>query len=285
MSEPIHGKKLADAILEKVADKVSKMKKTPGMAAILVGGDPASKLYVKLKERAAKQIGIYFELHEFKENASEKEILTTVRELNKRNDIHGILVQLPLPSHNEDKIIDAIKPEKDVDGFHQKNRDRLANGKPSLVPPVALAVMKLIEATHQPVAGKHAVIMSNNPIFAEPILKLMEEVGVSGHYMHPDAEALDATTRSADIIVIAIGREQFLEKDMVKPGAIVIDVGANKTPDGSVVGDAHADVRDHAAFISPVPGGVGPLTVAYLMNNVLRAVDMQPKTRAKKEAS
>jgi methylenetetrahydrofolate dehydrogenase (NADP+)/methenyltetrahydrofolate cyclohydrolase len=275
MSEPIHGTKLAEIIREKAKERVDAMKTHPGLAAILVGDDPASHLYVKLKEKAAREVGIYFEVLEFSANVKTKTLLEAVHKLNKRDDIHGILVQLPLPNQDEDAVIDAIEPLKDIDGFHAESQRRLEQGEPGLVPPVALAVVKLISDTRQPLAGKHAVIVSNNPIFAGPIIELMKESQIEAIYVSPDDSAADAKIRAADIIVIAIGREQWLTKDKVKEGAILIDVGANKTPDGAVVGDVHADARDHAAFISPVPGGVGPLTVAYLMMNVIKAKQLQ----------
>ncbi len=271
MSEPLHGRKLAEIIREKAKERINAMSDHPGLAVILVGNDPASKLYVKLKEKSAKEVGIYFELHRFDADVKTKTLVQTIGELNKREDIHGILVQLPLPEQDEDTVIDAIDPDKDIDGFHAESQRRLEQGEPGLVPPVALAAMKLISDTRQPLTGKHAVVVSNNSIFAGPVIELMKENGIDGSYVSPNDDSAGAKIRGADIVVIAIGREQWLTKDMVKQGAILIDVGANKTPDGAVVGDVHADARDHAAFISPVPGGVGPLTVAYLMMNVVKA--------------
>lgn len=279
MSEPIHGRQLAEIIRGKAKERIDSMKEHPGLAAVLVGNDPASHLYVKLKEKAAREVGIYFELVKFRSTVKTKTLIQAIGELNKREDIHGILVQLPLPGQDEDAVIAAVDPDKDIDGFHADSQQRLENGEPGLVPPVALAVMKLITETRQPLPGKHAVIVSNNPIFAGPILELMKENRIEGGYVSPDDEAADAKIRAADIVVIAIGREQWLTKDKVKEGAILIDVGANKTPDGAVIGDVHADARDHAAFISPVPGGVGPLTVAYLMMNTVKAKLLQDQKK------
>lgn len=274
MSEIIKGQKLAENIREKVAKRIAKLDHPPGLAAIIVGDDPASHLYVSLKEQAAKEVGIYFEKIEFEADVATGKILKEIKKLNSRDDIHGILVQLPLPNQDEDKIIDALKWQKDVDGFHKKNRKKLKAGEPSLVPPVALAVMRLISATNQPLSGKNALIVANNPIFAEPLIELFQEVGVAAGFVSSDDAALKNKTSAADIIVVAVGRPDFINHEMIKDGGIIIDVGTNKV-DGKTVGDVSKDVIGHTGFISPVPGGVGPLTVAYLVNNVLKAAVMQ----------
>ena len=271
MSEIIRGTQLAQSIQDQAKKRIEKMKHPPGLAAVLVGDDKASHLYVELKEQAAKDVGIYFEKVLLPKDAKEKTIIQKINELNKRDDIHGILVQLPLPDQNEDKIIAAISPEKDVDGFHPENRERLKSGAPGLVPPVALAILRLIASTRQPLRDKHAVVVSNNEIFANAVIQLMKEQGVAGTFVPRDANAIEAKLRVADIIVVAVGKRGFLTKDMVKEGAIVIDVGTNKRKTGGIVGDAAKEVLEVAAFKSPVPGGVGPLTVAYLLNNVVKA--------------
>lgn len=274
MSEIIQGKRLAKSIREKVAKQIAKLDHPPGLAAILVGDDAASKLYVSLKERAAKEVGIYFEKIELEADASTGKIVKAVKKLNARDDIHGILVQLPLPNQDEDEVIEEIKWQKDVDGFHKKNRKRLLEGEPSLVPPVALAVMRLISATNQPLAGKNALIVANNPIFAEPLIQLFKEVGVAADFLPSDASAIETKTRAADILVVAVGKPGFITREMVKEGGIIIDVGTTKV-DGKTVGDVADDVVGRTGFVSPVPGGVGPLTVAYLLNNVLKATLVQ----------
>lgn len=270
MSEIIKGKILANNIQDKIKARIAKLPHPPGLAAILIGKDPASKLYVSLKEKAAREVGIYFEKLVFPASATTKQIITTIEDLNQRPDINGILVQFPLPKQDENKIVLAIDPNKDVDGFHPENRRKLAAKEPSLVPPVALAVVRLIQATNQPLHNKHAVILGNSQIFAEPIIRLLKESGVDTVLLTRDESALAAKTRAADIVVVALGQAGFLTRDMVKEGAIVIDVGTNKV-DGQLVGDASADLIGHAGFMSPVPGGVGPLTVAYLLNNVVKA--------------
>ncbi|MBU4315163.1 bifunctional 5,10-methylenetetrahydrofolate dehydrogenase/5,10-methenyltetrahydrofolate cyclohydrolase [Patescibacteria group bacterium] len=274
MSEILQGKQLSKEILEKVAKQLKKQKQPLGLAAILVGNNPASKLYVSLKEQAAKEVGMYFERFDLPARTSQKEIIDIIEKLNARNDIHGILVQFPLPNQNEDKIVRAIDPLKDIDGFHPVNRALWSTQRPAIFPPVALAVMELIDASHQPLQGKQAIIIANSELFAQPITILLNQKGVETQRFSPDESALASKTRIADIIIVAVGRADFLTKDMVKDGAIVIDIGTNKK-ESKNVGDASENVKEVAGFISPVPGGVGPLTVAYLLKNVVDASKMQ----------
>jgi len=274
MSEILQGKQLAQTIREKVAKQISKHGKPLGLAAILVGDNPASKLYVSLKEKAAKEVGMYFERFQFDSDVKEKELIAKIKELNERDDIHGILVQFPLPNQKEDKVITALDPKKDIDGFHVENRALWGKEDEAIFPPVALAIEKLIIASHQPLEGKQAAIIGNSDIFAEPIKILLKENGIESQRFGKDESALASKTRAADIIIVAIGEADFLKADMVKQGAIVIDVGTNKK-DGKNVGDVAEDVNGVAGFISPVPGGVGPLTVAYLLKNVTEAAEMQ----------
>ncbi|MBI1907943.1 bifunctional 5,10-methylenetetrahydrofolate dehydrogenase/5,10-methenyltetrahydrofolate cyclohydrolase [Candidatus Uhrbacteria bacterium] len=274
MTEILNGNVLAKNIREKAAQRIANLPHPPGLAVILVGDNPASHLYVGLKEQAAREVGIYIEKFLFASDAPEKEIIGTIKKLNKRDDIHGILVQLPLPTQNVDKVIAAIDYKKDVDGFHPENRKLLLANTPNLVPPVSLAVMRMLQASRLPLNGKSAVILGNSAIFAEPIIELMKEAGVEATFLPRTATALAAKTRAADILVVAVGAPNALTKDMVKEGAIVIDVGTNKV-DGKVVGDASPELVGHAGFMSKVPGGVGPLTVAYLLFNVIKAMEVQ----------
>lgn len=271
MVEMIRGKHLAQRIREKTKKQIEKMEHPPGLAAILVGNDPASHLYVSLKERAAKEVGIYFEKFLFPEDAKEKTIIQKVQELNNREDINGILVQLPLPNQDEDSVIAAIDPNKDIDGFHPVSRERLLEGKRGLVPPVALAVMRLIQETRQPLRGKIARVIANNPIFAEPIIELANESGVDTEFLPSNASHLAGKLSVADILIVAVGKQDFITEDMVKDGAIIIDIGTNKNENGKIVGDIAKEAVQKAAFKSPTPGGVGPLTVAYLLTNVVKA--------------
>lgn len=280
MTEILNGAVLAQTIKEKVAQRVADLRQPPGLGVILVGDNSASHLYVSLKETAGKEVGIYVEKHLFSEKAKEGEILEKIHELNKRSDINGILVQLPLPKHlDTNTIIDAIHPTKDVDGFHSENRKALLADEPLLVPPVALAIMRLIQATRQPLKGRTAVILGNSQIFAEPIIELLKENGVEAEWISRETSGYADICRVADIIVVALGELGFLTRDMVKDSAIVIDVGTNKTEDGKVRGDASPDLQGHAGFLSQVPGGVGPLTVAYLLMNVIKAKDVQERAR------
>ncbi len=276
MTEILNGNVLAKNIREKAGQRIAKLPHPPGLAVLLVGDDSASHLYVGLKERAAKEVGIYIEKFLFSADTTTAQLVEKITELNARKDIHGILVQLPLPGDQDtNAVVAAIDPNKDVDGFHPENRKALAADTPLLVPPVALAVMRMLQASRAPLAGKHALIVGNSAIFSEPIVDLMREAGVTATFVESDASALAAKTRVADIIIVAVGTAGFLTRDMVKQGAIVIDVGTNKTADGRVVGDSAPDLDGHAGFMSRVPGGVGPLTVAYLLFNVIKAMEVQ----------
>ncbi len=276
MTEILNGNVLAKNIREKAAQRIAKLPHPPGLAVLLVGDDVASHLYVSLKEKAAKEVGIYIEKFVFDADVTTGELVDKITELNGRHDIHGVLVQLPLPGDQDtNAVVAAIDPNKDVDGFHPENRKALAADTPLLVPPVALAVMRMLQASRAPLAGKHAVIVGNSAIFSEPVVDLMREAGVVATFVESDTSALAAKTRAADIIVIAVGTAGFLTRDMVKQGAIVIDVCTNKTADGRVVGDSAPDLDGHAGFMSRVPGGVGPLTVAYLLFNVIKAMEVQ----------
>ncbi len=276
MTEVLNGNVLANNIREKARERIHKLPHPPGLAVILVGDDPASHLYVGLKEQAAKEVGIYIEKFTLEASVTTEELIERITVLNARPDIHGILVQLPLPGQDTDRVIAAIEPTKDVDGFHPHNRELLLANTPNLVPPVSLSVMRMLQATRAPLQGKSAVILGNSLIFAEPIIELMKEAGVSATFVPRNTTTLAAKVRGADVIVVAVGQANFLTKDMVKLGATVIDVGTNKL-DGKVVGDSSPELVGHAGFMSKVPGGVGPLTVAYLLFNVIKAMGLQER--------
>ncbi|OGL71050.1 hypothetical protein A3C17_00725 [Candidatus Uhrbacteria bacterium RIFCSPHIGHO2_02_FULL_53_13] len=270
----VSGKPLALAIRENVKRRVLLMDRTPGLATILVGDNAASHTYIKLKGAAAKEAGIHFEKQFYPANATTAELIQAVQALNAREDIHGILVQFPLPEQDEDAIVAAIHPDKDVDGFHPANRARRAEGAPSLVPPVMLGVMHLLRATEQSLRGRIAVVISNSPIFAEPMLVLLKQEGVTAAYRSPEALDVFKTIGDADVVIVAVGRAGFITKEMIKAGAMVVDIGANSV-NGKVCGDVCPSVREKASYVTPVPGGVGPLTVAYLIQNVVQAYEMQ----------
>jgi methylenetetrahydrofolate dehydrogenase (NADP+)/methenyltetrahydrofolate cyclohydrolase len=272
----IHGKKIADSVLRDVKQRVAKFSQKPGLAIILVGSDPASYIYVGLKERAAQQVGVALEKYLMPEQIGEQKVLDKIKELNGRPDINGILVQLPLPKgYDTDKVISAIQPIKDVDGFHPANIQSQLQGRPGLVPGLAAGVVELVKSTKSALSGKKTVIISNSRIFYQPIAFLMEKLGGRVGHVSPDDTALSEQARAADVIIVAIGRPRFVKKNMVKPGAIVIDVGYNRL-NGKAVGDVDfTGVAEVADWITPVPGGVGPMTVAMLLQNVLRAYELQ----------
>lgn len=274
MTEILNGTVLANNIKRKTKTRIGKLKNPPGLAVILVGANPASMLYVRLKEEAAKDVGIYVEKIVYPETVSTDELISKINDLNARKDIHGILVQLPLTNQDTDAVIAAIHPAKDVDGFHPANRRALLENSPVLVPPVSLAIMRLIQATRRSLANLTGVIIGNSEIFAEPIIELLRESGVPATFVTRDTPALAAVTRAADIVVVAVGEAGFLKQDMVKEAAIVIDVGTNKSGT-KTVGDIDPAIEGHVGFMSKVPGGVGPLTVAYLLTNVLKAMEAQ----------
>lgn len=279
MTEILNGKVLAKNVRAKAKQRVEAMEFPPGLAVILIGENPASQLYVSLKEAAAREVGIYIERIEYSSDVATEDVIIKIQELNDRKDINGILVQLPLPGDQDtDAIINAIVPIKDIDGFHSENRRLLLSNMPNLVPPTALSVMRLIQATHLPLKGKSAVILGNSQIFAEPIIELLRDAGVVATFVPKDTEGLATITRAADILVVAVGIPNFVTPDMTKSSAVVLDVGANKSGD-KTIGDASPDLVGHIGFLSPVPGGVGPLTVAYLLFNVIKAMELQERLR------
>lgn len=277
MTEILNGTVLAKTIREKVKKRVEAMDFPPGFAVILIGENPASHLYVRLKENVSREVGIYVERLEYPADVATDEVITAIEALNARKDIHGILVQLPLPGNQDtDRIIAAIDPNKDVDGFHAENRKALLTSKPNLVPPTALAIMRLLQATRIPLKGKTAVILGNSEIFAEPLIELLKESGVLAAFVPRDTEGLPAITRAADILITALGAAHFVTPDMVKESGVVLDVGAGSL-NGKTVGDASPSLIGHTGFLSPVPGGVGPLTVAYILLNVIKAMEVQKR--------
>lgn len=268
----IDGKSIAASIRARVKDEIAKLGITPGLGVILVGADPASHLYVGLKERACTEVGIHFEKRLFFATEPEEKILEAIREFNSRPDIHDILIQLPLPrGYDEDRVIGAMDPAKDVDGFHPANLALLKQKNPVILPGVSLGIVRLIESTGTMLAHRRAALIVNSEIFALPLRYLLEERGMTVEtFLSPSFPAdVKIGTLTADVIVIAVGNAGFLRSDMVKGGAVVIDVGTNKV-DGKLVGDADFEsFRNHDVWITPVPGGVGPMTVALLLDNML----------------
>lgn len=245
----------------------------PGLAVILVGDDPASQIYVRNKEKACKEAGMYSETIRLSAGISEEELLGIVDELNGRQDIHGILVQLPLPKHlDSDKIISSVAPEKDVDGFHPVNVGKLVLGLPGVKPCTPNGCLFMLKKYGIQIEGKKAVVIGRSTIVGKPMSLMLLQENATVSICHSKTRDLAAYTREADILVVAVGRAEMITADMVKPGAAVIDVGMNRLEDGRLTGDVDfAGVSEVAEWITPVPGGVGPMTIAMLLYNTLEA--------------
>lgn len=270
MAQIIDGKKLAEQIRSEVKTHIVTSKIRPGLAVLLVGSDPASHCYVGIKEKACAEVGINSEKYLYFASEPEDKLIKKIQELNHRDDIHGILVQLPLPNQDEDKIIGMVDPAKDVDGFHPENLAKLDSDEPHMISPVALGVMKMIESTGRPIAGSKAVFVGSE-LFAKPIAHLLKKHGVELEVVDRNTKELKSITRKANILIVATGRPNMIKGDMVKPGSIVIDIGTTKV-NCKIVGDVDFEsVEPVAGWLTPVPGGVGPMTVAYLIVNVLKA--------------
>lgn len=267
--------KMRGAILEKV-EALKARGVTPGLAVIIVGNNPASRVYVNNKKKACAECGIYSEEYALPEETTEEQLLTLVRELNERKDINGILVQLPLPKHiSEDKVILTIRPEKDVDAFHKQNVGAIMTGDYEFVPCTPAGVMALLDEYGIDVTGKRAVVIGRSNIVGKPQAMLLLHKNATVTICHSRTQNLAEITREADILVAAIGKLEFVTADMVKPGAVVIDVGMNRNAEGKLRGDvAFDEVSEIASYITPVPGGVGPMTITMLMQNTLRAAEL-----------
>lgn len=277
--ELINGTEIAKLVKEQVKREVKKLKTEqniiPGLAVIIVGEDPASKLYVESKKKACEAIGIYSEVIAFSEDVTQMDILETIDELNCDPKISGILVQMPLPKHiDESEIILAIKSKKDVDGFHPINMGKLAIGEPDFVPCTPLGIMELIEQSKIEVEGKECVVIGRSNIVGKPTALLMLQQNATVTICHSRTKGIEGIIKRADIVVVAIGKPNFLKGYMLKHGAVVIDVGINRL-DGKVIGDADFEsISKVAGYATPVPGGVGPMTIAMLLKNTVKAAKM-----------
>jgi len=272
----LDGKSLAAQIRAAVKREVESLSQRgirPGLAVILAGDDPASRVYVRNKVRACEETGVRSELFELPANVSEEALVDRVLALNDDEEVHGILVQLPLPKHiDSQKVLAAVSPAKDVDAFHALNLGALLEGHPRLLPCTPAGVMRLIESAGVAVAGAHAVIVGRSNIVGKPLALLLLQKDATVTICHSKSRDLESLTRTADILVAAVGRPKLIGARMVKPGACVIDVGVNRLGDGSLCGDVDfGPVREVAGSITPVPGGVGPMTIAMLLENCLRA--------------
>ncbi|MDR2833731.1 MAG: bifunctional methylenetetrahydrofolate dehydrogenase/methenyltetrahydrofolate cyclohydrolase FolD [Streptococcaceae bacterium] len=276
MSELIKGNLLAKKIKEELKIKTIELKKqgiTPKLAVILVGNDPASQIYVNHKEKDAKEIGFLTENQHLDETITQEELLSFVQKYNEDSSVHGILVQLPMPSHiNSDEILLAIDPKKDVDGFHPMNMGRLLLGNPQMIPSTPHGIMKMFEEYDIELEGKNAVIIGRSNIVGKPMSVLLTAKNATVTLAHSKTKDLAKLASTADILIVAIGVAQMVDETYIKPGAVVIDVGMNRNAAGKLVGDVSFEkVEPIASFITPVPGGVGPMTRAMLMEQTYLA--------------
>jgi methylenetetrahydrofolate dehydrogenase (NADP+) / methenyltetrahydrofolate cyclohydrolase len=297
----IDGSKIASEIRAEVAAEVKSMtaaRMRPGLAVVLVGHNPASAVYVRGKVKACEEVGIYGEKHTPPESVSTEELRALVADLNRREQIDGILVQLPLPPQvDSKKVLMSVDPEKDVDGFHPMNVGLLATGRPGLVPCTPAGILELVERSHIPIAGQEAVVVGRSDIVGKPTAMLLTNRNATVTICHSKTRDLPGVCRRADILVAAIGRAGMITRDFVKAGAAIIDVGMNTVTDGAefdrlfrgdakreeifhskgstLVGDVHPQVAEVAGYLTPVPGGVGPMTIAMLMANTVKAAKMR----------
>lgn len=280
----LDGKALSKEIRAEIAEQVTAWKQsggaTPCLAAVLVGEDPASQVYVRNKERACEKAGMGSVLHRLPTETTTEQLLELVGQLNADPAVHGILIQLPLPDQiDETRVLDAVNPIKDVDAFHPENVGLIVQGRPRFLPCTPHGIQQMLLRNNVPIAGQNVTIIGRSEIVGKPMSIMFMQRGEGGNatvtVCHSRTKDLPAVTRQADILVVAIGVAKFLTADMVKPGAVVIDVGINRTDDG-LVGDVDFDaVKDVAGQITPVPGGVGPLTITMLLHNTLNAAKLQ----------
>lgn len=290
MGKIISGKEISQALRAKIKAEAATLREDsgiqPGLAVILVGNDPASQIYVRNKQRACEEVGFHSQEYKLSENATEEQLLDLIGVLNKDNKMHGILVQLPLPDHIDPQtVIQNIAPEKDVDAFHPINVGKIMIGDYDFLPCTPAGVMELIDSIGVEISGKHCVVVGRSNIVGKPMAMLLLHRNATVTICHSKTRNLAEICASADILVSAVGKANFITADMVKEGAVVIDVGMNRDADGKLCGDvAYASVKPKASYITPVPGGVGPMTITMLMQNTLRAAQLkQSRTKGSAE--
>ncbi len=276
----IDGKKVSASVKEQVAEETKKLKEqgiVPGLAVILVGDDPASRVYVNNKKKACELVGFKSEEYALPATTTQEELLSLVRDLNERKDINGILCQLPLPKGlDENAVIEAISPMKDVDAFHKQNVGRIMLGDYDFLPCTPAGIMEMLHAYGISVEGKRCVVIGRSNIVGKPMAMLLLHENGTVTICHSRTKNLAEITREAEILVAAVGRAKFVTADMVGDGAVVIDVGMNRDENGKLCGDVDFEnVKDKCSYITPVPGGVGPMTIATLMKNTLKAAKLQ----------
>lgn len=274
----INGNEIGKVIRNNLQIRIEDLKKqgvVPGLAVVLVGDNAASKTYVTNKQKTCESLGMHSRLLSFTSSLSQEELMATIHELNIDESIHGILVQLPLPKHlDESLILSAITPDKDVDGFHPNNVGKMLLGQETFLPCTPFGVMKLLEHSGIEIAGKHAVVVGRSNIVGKPMGQLLLQKNATVTYAHSKTPDLGSITRQADILVVAVGIAKLIQADHIKDGAIVIDVGMNRDENNKLCGDVDfASVSQKASFITPVPGGVGPMTITMLMENTIQSAE------------
>jgi len=274
----IDGKKIAEKILNNLKSKIKSMKEKPGLAIVLVGNNPASEIYVSSKEKTFKEVEGYCERHNLDKDVSEIDLLNLVNKLNNNPKVHGILIQLPLPKQIDESLVtNSILPHKDVDGFTSVNLGYLMSGSTILAPATARAVLHLIESTGTGIEGKNAVVVGRSNIVGKPVALMLLEKNATVAVCHSKTKNIAEHAKKADILVAAAGKPKLITREMVKEGSVVIDVGINRIND-KIVGDVDFEnVKEVAGYITPVPGGVGPMTIAMLMDNTLKAMELAKK--------
>ena len=279
MANIIDGKLISAQIREEIAEKVinynKKTGKLPGLAVVIVGENPASQVYVRNKKKACEQVGFNSWVYEMPDGTTQEELNALIDKLNNDEDVHGILVQLPLPKHlDEEQVILRIKPEKDVDAFHPYNVGRITIGNPKFLPCTPAGIMELLHRSNIEISGKECVVIGRSNIVGKPMALLLLAENGTVTVCHSKTKNLNEVCKKADILVVAIGKADFVTADMVKDGAVVIDVGMNRNAEGKLTGDVDfASVSEVASHITPVPGGVGPMTITMLLQNTLRAAE------------
>ncbi len=278
--EILDGKWLSSTIREELKEKVDQLEgvRLPKLVVVLVGDDPASHTYVNAKEKACKDVGFISQVHRLSVDTTNEELLTLIKSLNEDESVDGILVQMPIPKHLDSKaVILAIDPEKDVDGFHPINVGKLHSNEKTFVPCTPLGVMRLLEAYKIDVSGINAVVLGRSHLVGRPIAQLLVNANATVTICHSRSKHIDEICRRADLIVAAVGVPRFVKKDWVKNGAIVVDVGIHRTDDNKIIGDVVAEVMEIASYMTPVPKGVGPMTIAMLLSNTFDAYQQHMK--------
>ncbi|QTM99786.1 bifunctional methylenetetrahydrofolate dehydrogenase/methenyltetrahydrofolate cyclohydrolase FolD [Sediminibacillus dalangtanensis] len=275
-AEIIYGKELAADLRLEMKEEVKKLAEKgiiPGLTVVLIGDDPASQSYVKGKQKASDEVGVDSNLIKLPETTSQQELLNLIDDLNTDENIHGILVQLPLPGHIEEQaVIEAISPEKDVDGFHPINIGRMLTGEDTFYPCTPFGILTMLKSKNIEIAGKHAVVVGRSNIVGKPVGQLLLNEHATVTYCHSRTKDMKKYTKEADILIVAVGKQHFITAEDIKPGAVVIDVGVNRMENGKLTGDVDFEAAsEKASYITPVPRGVGPMTITMLLHNTIKS--------------